>query len=265
MELGQRLKQARLDAGMSQRQLCGDIITRNMLSQIENGSARPSMDTLRYLAERLGKPMGYFLEEQAVTSPNQAVMTRARERFPENPAEALALLQQYRAEDPIFDGEYHLLYALSSMELARQVLAQGRNAYAMTLLEEAAVHGKLTPYYTQDTERARLLLCFAARPELAQQLVLGLPDPMPEILLRAKAETDPVLQSKILDAAPKQTGQWHLQRAQVYMDQGNYAKAIPHLEAAPKSKTVYAQLELCCKELEDYKGAYEYAAKQRGK
>ena len=66
MELGQRLKQARLEAGLSQRQLCGEEITRNMLSQIENGSARPSMDTLRYLAARLGKPMGYFLEEQAV-------------------------------------------------------------------------------------------------------------------------------------------------------------------------------------------------------
>ena len=48
MELSQKLKQARLDAGLSQKALCGDQITRNMLSQIENGSARPSMDTLRY-------------------------------------------------------------------------------------------------------------------------------------------------------------------------------------------------------------------------
>ena len=47
MDLGRRLKQARLDAGLSQRQLCGTEITRNMLSQIENGNARPSMDTLR--------------------------------------------------------------------------------------------------------------------------------------------------------------------------------------------------------------------------
>ena len=70
MELGKRIRQARLEAGLSQRQLCGEQITRNMLSQIENGSARPSMDTLRYLAAQLGKPIGYFLEEQAVTSPN---------------------------------------------------------------------------------------------------------------------------------------------------------------------------------------------------
>ena len=63
MELGQRLRQARLEAGLSQRQLCGEVITRNMLSQIENGSARPSMETLRYLASRLGKPISFFLEE----------------------------------------------------------------------------------------------------------------------------------------------------------------------------------------------------------
>ena len=52
MELGEKIKQARLEAGLSQRQLCGDTVTRNMLSQIENGSARPSMDTLRFFAAR---------------------------------------------------------------------------------------------------------------------------------------------------------------------------------------------------------------------
>ena len=39
MDLGQKLRQARKDAGLSQRQLCGDVITRNMLSQIESGKA----------------------------------------------------------------------------------------------------------------------------------------------------------------------------------------------------------------------------------
>ena len=53
MELGEKLRLARLEAGLSQRQLCGDRISRNMLSLIEHGSARPSMDTLRFLAQRL--------------------------------------------------------------------------------------------------------------------------------------------------------------------------------------------------------------------
>jgi len=55
MELGDKLRQARIEAGLSQRQLCGEEITRNMLSLIENGSAKPSMKTLQYLAGRLGK------------------------------------------------------------------------------------------------------------------------------------------------------------------------------------------------------------------
>ena len=73
MELGEKLRLARQEAGLSQRVLCGNTITRNMLSQIENGSAKPSMDTLRYLAQRLGKSVSYFLEEDAVTSPNQPI------------------------------------------------------------------------------------------------------------------------------------------------------------------------------------------------
>ena len=106
MELGERLRQARLEAGLSQRQLCGETITRNMLSQIENGSARPSMDTLRMLAVRLDKPISYFLEEQAVTSPNQALMAQARQA---DPGAVLALLKDYRAPDEVFDHERYLL------------------------------------------------------------------------------------------------------------------------------------------------------------
>ena len=69
MDIGERLKSARLEAGLSQRQLCGDRIPRNMLSQIEHGTAAPSMDTLRYFAQQLNKPLGWFLEEEAVVSP----------------------------------------------------------------------------------------------------------------------------------------------------------------------------------------------------
>ena len=53
MELGEKLRLARTGAGLSQRQLCGQEITRNMLSQIESGKAKPSMSTLQYLAARL--------------------------------------------------------------------------------------------------------------------------------------------------------------------------------------------------------------------
>lgn len=65
MDLGEKIKKARLEAGLSQRQLGGEEITRNMLSLIEHGAAKPSMKTLRCLAQRLGKPISYFLEDGA--------------------------------------------------------------------------------------------------------------------------------------------------------------------------------------------------------
>ena len=147
MELGQRLKQARLEAGLSQRQLCGEEITRNMLSQIENGSARPSMDTLRYLAARLGKSMGYFLEDQAVTSPNQQIMSKARTA---SPGDVLEILKAYRAPDETFDAERWLLEALSCLSLAEAAIEDSRPGYAAALLEQAAQAGTRTPYYTRD-------------------------------------------------------------------------------------------------------------------
>ena len=79
--LGQRIKEARLAKKMTQTEVVGSFITRNMLSQIENGSARPSMKTLQYLSARLGKPVSFFLEEEGAVSPNRRSMDRAREAF----------------------------------------------------------------------------------------------------------------------------------------------------------------------------------------
>lgn len=83
MDLGGKIRRARLEAGLSQRQLCGEEITRNMLSLIENGSAKPSMKTLGYLAEKLGKPLSWFLDENgddnAALAASAANLRRARE------------------------------------------------------------------------------------------------------------------------------------------------------------------------------------------
>ena len=78
MTLGEKIKQARLEAGLSQRQLCGEEVTRNMLSQIENGAAMPSMGTLSYFARQLGKPVSYFLQEDAVCSPKGSTICGLR-------------------------------------------------------------------------------------------------------------------------------------------------------------------------------------------
>ena len=262
MELSQKLKQARLDAGLSQKALCGDRITRNMLSQIENGSARPSMDTLRYLAGRLGKPLSFFLDENAITSPNQVLMEQARAA---SPSEALHLLGQYQGPDYTFDAERWLLEALVCLQLAEDALLQEKPAYARTLLERAAVAGSRTPYYTPDNERRRLLLLHRAGEQIPEN---QFPDLTPELLLLAEAamnrqEFDRC--AALLSAATEKNPRWHFLCAQMYFAQKNYAAARPHFEAAwdLNPKLCCSYLEDCCRESEDFAGAYFYACKLR--
>ena len=131
MELGEKLRQARMEAGLSQKQLCGEEITRNMLSLIENGSAKPSMKTLQYLAGRLGKSVSYFLEETAVVSPNQGIMATARELFDAgNFSETEKVLDTYRSPDPVYDREKEILWVLTRLELAKEAIRQERRVEA---------------------------------------------------------------------------------------------------------------------------------------
>lgn len=62
-EIGKKIKALRLELGMTQRALADGIVTRNMLSRIENGEALPSLSTLYRLAERLGTTMSYLLDD----------------------------------------------------------------------------------------------------------------------------------------------------------------------------------------------------------
>lgn len=268
MELGERIKAARLEAGLSQRQLCGDIITRNMLSLIESGRARPGMDTLAALAERLGRPISFFLEEQAVTSPNQKSMDDARGFYTAGAwAETLKALEDYRAPDGVFDGERYLLEALCLLALGEQALAGGRDIYARTLLDRAAEAGALTPYYGPALERQRLLLALRAEPE-RRELAAQLPGLEEELTARARVAFGQKRYARcaeLLDAAEHRDGAWYLLRGQAALEMGQreQARALLHRAETAFPGACAPLLERCYRELEDYKMAYEYALKQR--
>ena len=61
--MGKKIRALRLEKGMTQAALAGETVTRNMLSQIENGTAQPSVTTILELAEKLGAPTEYFFSE----------------------------------------------------------------------------------------------------------------------------------------------------------------------------------------------------------
>lgn len=61
--IGQRIREARQRAGLTQQQLAGERYTKAYVSALETGIARPSMVALRYLSERLGLPASHFIDE----------------------------------------------------------------------------------------------------------------------------------------------------------------------------------------------------------
>ncbi|HEX5040313.1 MAG TPA: helix-turn-helix transcriptional regulator [Candidatus Limnocylindria bacterium] len=61
--IGQRLREARLRAGLTQQQLAGERYTKAYVSALETGIARPSMVALSFLSERLGLPASHFIDE----------------------------------------------------------------------------------------------------------------------------------------------------------------------------------------------------------
>lgn len=256
MELGEKLKNARLEAGLSQRQLCSDTITRNMLSQIENGSAKPSYATLRILSSRLGKPVSYFLEN--APSENLELLHRASQA---EPKEALAILEGYLKPDPMLDSWYSLLSARCRMALARQALAENRAPYARSLLEQ--IDGSALG---EELKKELILLQYASGMASAGELSSQLPDNTEEMLLRAAGALErgnPELCLNFLAGADRQTESRYLLQGDALVQLQNYEEAIPFFLAASSCKEIYARLELCYRELGNFEKAYEYACKQR--
>ena len=66
--LGERIRSRRKELSLTQSQLGGGKLTKGFISLIETGRTKPSIETLMLLAERLQKPVGYFLEEDTPLS-----------------------------------------------------------------------------------------------------------------------------------------------------------------------------------------------------
>ena len=121
-ELGKRLKSARLAKKMTQSDVVGSFITRNMLSQIESGTATPSMKTLEYLSGVLELPLDRLLSETGCSEEEQNGFTALQN------AKRLLQEQKYAEVHGIEDAsnqlgdELHALRSMAHLELARELM-----------------------------------------------------------------------------------------------------------------------------------------------
>lgn len=239
MTMGQRILQARLEAGLSQRELAGEEITRNMLSSLEHDSANPSVSTLRYLAQRLGRPVSYLLGEDG----------------PSEAAAAFAAGDYRRCRELLQGAQRQWLEPVALLREAEQAIAAGRIPYARQLL--SALGETDSPLFGPAQRRyAAILRCRCG--EIAD---------IPEdgaLLLKAKAALDsgrPADAERYLLAIDDRDGEWEEQMGECRFQSGDYAAARDHFLRCPESPRIIRRLEVCFRELEDYKMAYLYAKK----
>lgn len=239
MTMGQRILAARLAAGLSQRELAGEEITRNMLSSLEHDTANPSVATLRYLSQRLDRPVSWFLGE-------------------DRSSEAIDAFESgdYRRCRELMDArERRWLEPLALLREAEQALESGRIPYARELLSRLS--GKSSPLYGPELRRkAAVLRCRCGEeaeiPEdgaLLQKARIALAAGQPEDALRYLAAID------------HHSKQWHHLMGEAFFARGNYVEAKDHYHRCEAVFDVRERLETCYRELEDYKMAYIYAKK----
>src|SRR5436305_6996460 len=90
--LGERLRQLRVAAGLTQTDLAGDRFSKEYISQIERGKTRPTSETIEWLALRLGVDAGFLQSGVSADERAKAETILAR---------ADALLQEHRFDEAI--------------------------------------------------------------------------------------------------------------------------------------------------------------------
>jgi len=124
-QLGHRLREARVAAGLSQAQLGAPYYTRAHVSAIELGKIRPAMKSLAHMAAKVGKPASYFMEDAGIE--------RARRELEFDVDRVAALATRTTAADCIRDASELLERdVLSTRQRCRLHLARAR---ALNLIE----------------------------------------------------------------------------------------------------------------------------------
>jgi len=140
--LGERVRAARHDAGLSQAQLAGDELTKGFISQIESGLVRPSIRSLQHIASTLGRPLDYFIADEPLAATKRVTFHRlaaeaAAERLDWGASQGAAEAGLSVAVDPAERATFLRLLASAALYQGRREEAFDRVTEGLALLDVA--------------------------------------------------------------------------------------------------------------------------------
>ena len=151
MNIGDKIKTLRLRRQMTQADLAGESVSRNMVSLIENGHATPSVQTLEAIAAKLRVTPSALLadgHEQAVLLKEEALSDIRIAFSGRNYRICADLCQTLYRNGLESDDEVDLALAESLLELAREAFLNDYIRESCRLLDEAVFYADRTVYYT---------------------------------------------------------------------------------------------------------------------
>lgn len=280
MNIGEKIRSLRVAKLMTQAELAGNRITRNMLSAIENGAAQPSLSTILYIAGRLNVPAGFLLAEEGDEIVYQKMNSLSNIKRAYRAGDLSGCRSLCLSSCPEPDDEIRLLLAACDLGIAEDAFWQGRIRYACRFFDEALLYAGETLYPLPHI-RARAEVYFRYMRRISPTLYSDvLDDSTPAEVVCHTAFSGYVEALEALDredcrpaveyarSYPAERGFFtaHL-GVRLLMEQSAHQEAKRELTALLQSDTplnevslyaVLCDLEVCCRETEDFKGAYRY-------
>ncbi len=159
--LGERVRQLRVAAGLTQTDLAGDRFSKEYVSQIERGKTRPTRETIEWLAGKLGVDAAFL--EKGVSADERSRVEAMLAR-----AEALANSHQYNEAIEELENSRTAVLATGAVELeARAIkteawarMERGEIRPALNLLEQCRTLTEGPGF--SDVDRAQVLFRMGA-------------------------------------------------------------------------------------------------------
>src|SRR5436853_4629554 len=127
LRLGERLRQLRVAAGLTQTDLAGQRFSKEYISQIERGKTRPTSDTIEWLALRLGVDDGFLQSGVSADERSKAEAILAR---------ADALLEEHQFSEAIKEYTRALPAVLGTGAVELHVRALNGEAMARVQVDD---------------------------------------------------------------------------------------------------------------------------------
>jgi len=280
MNIGQKIRELRVAKLMTQAELAGSRITRNMLSCIENGTASPSLATVLYIAGRLNVPAGFLLAEEGDEIVYRKMNSFANIKRAYTAGDFRGCRSLCVSDCPEPDDEISLLLADCDLEIATEEFWRGRLRSSCRFFDEALGYSEKTMYDTQRIEaKARVFFRYMRRisPTLyselldeEKELAVSFHSPFATYVdaLEALDEGNTTVADALMSEATEETFFVQHLRIRCMMGTQKYEDAKKLLLRLLNAETplneiylytVLCELEICCRETEDFKGAYRYA------